>query len=191
MEDIFIHPTAIVEKGAKIGPGTKIWHFCHIMPGAIIGSNCNLGQNVFVANGVVLGDRVKVQNNVSIYEGVICEDEVFVGPSAVFTNIRNPRSGIVRKGQYLQTYLERGVSIGANATLVCGIRLGKYAFVGAGAVLTKNIASYECWVGNPARQKGWMSEYGHKLSFDQQGKATCPESGQQYQKTQKGVERIE
>lgn len=189
-EDFFAHPSAIVEAGAQIGAGSKIWHFCHVMPGAKLGAGCSLGQNVFVANQVALGANVKVQNNVSIYEGVICEDDVFLGPSMVFTNIRNPRSGVIRKGSYETTYLEKGVSIGANATIVCGVRLGKYCFIGAGAVITKHVPAYALMVGNPARQIGWMSEYGHRLHFDETGTARCPESQVLYQKLPAGVEKI-
>jgi UDP-2-acetamido-3-amino-2,3-dideoxy-glucuronate N-acetyltransferase len=186
----FIHETALVEPPVEIGAGTNIWHFCHVMPGAVLGARCSLGQNVFVAGGSRLGNNVKVQNNVSIYEGVICEDDVFLGPSMVFTNIRNPRSAIVRKGQYTQTLLEQGCSVGANATIVCGIRLGRYSFVGAGSVVTKDVPPYALVVGNPSRHIGWMSEYGHRLEFDAAGKATCPESGQVYQRSEGGVERI-
>lgn len=177
----FIHPSAIVDPGAQIGEGSKIWHFCHLMPGAIIGKNCSLGQNVFVANEVQLGQGCKVQNNVSIYTGVICEEEVFLGPSMVFTNVLNPRAGIVRKAEYKTTYLEKGVSIGANATIVCGLRLGQYAFVGAGAVLTKNAPAYSLWLGNPAKQVGWMSKAGHRLELNEHGQASCPETGENYQ----------
>lgn len=179
---MFIHHTAVVDEGAQLGAGTKIWHFCHIMPTARLGENCNLGQNVFVGSEVVLGNNVKVQNNVSIYSGVICEDDVFLGPSMVFTNITNPRSAVVRKGKYEQTYVEQGASIGANATIVCGIRLGRYAFVGAGAVVTRDVPAYALVVGNPARQVGWMSAYGHRLVFDADGNAVCPESGQVYRR---------
>ncbi len=176
----FVHPTAIIDDGAQIGAGTHIWHFCHIMSGAKIGGSCSLGQNVFVANKVQLGRGVKVQNNVSLYEGVICEDEVFIGPSAVFTNVINPRSGVERKKEYKPTYLGKGVTIGANATIVCGVRLGQYAFVGAASVVTKNVPDYALVVGNPARQKGWMSERGVKLIFDKKGNAICQESGDAY-----------
>ncbi len=174
------HDTAIIDEGARIGAGTRIWHFCHVMGGAVIGEGCSLGQNVFVANGVVLGDNVKVQNNVSVYEGVICEDDVFLGPSMVFTNVINPRSAVNRKHEYLQTLVRRGATIGANATIVCGHTIGQYAFIGAGAVVTKDVPDFALVVGNPARQIGWMSRYGEKLQFDQRGVATCPGSGEQY-----------
>jgi UDP-2-acetamido-3-amino-2,3-dideoxy-glucuronate N-acetyltransferase len=174
------HPTAVVDEGAQIGGGTRIWHFCHIMSGAVIGGGCSLGQNVFVGNKVKLGRAVKVQNNVSLYEGVICEDEVFIGPSAVFTNVMNPRSGVERKHEYRTTLVERGASIGANATIVCGLRLGTYCFVGAGSVVTKDVAPYTLVVGNPARPKGYMSAHGCKLLFNQEGIAVCEESGVVY-----------
>ncbi|MBK6620809.1 MAG: N-acetyltransferase [Saprospirales bacterium] len=180
MEDVFIHPSSIVEEGARIGKGTKIWHFCHVMPECTLGENCLLGQNVFVAKGVILGNNVKIQNNVSIYEGVICEDDVFLGPSMVFTNVINPRSAVNRRGEYAVTVVERGATIGANATIVCGHRIGAHAFIGAGAVVTRDIPAFALVFGNPARQSGWMSRYGHRLSFDHAGKATCPESGEQY-----------
>lgn len=187
---VFIHDTAVVDAGAQIGAGSKVWHFCHIMPGAVLGEGCNLGQNVFIANQVRLGNNVKVQNNVSVYEGVICEDDVFLGPSMVFTNIKNPRSAVVRKGQYTETLVRKGASIGANATVVCGIEIGTYALVGAGAVVTKNIKPYALVVGTPAQQTGWVSEYGHRLNFDASGNATCPESGQQYQLIEDQVKKI-
>ena len=174
------HETAIVDEGASIGAGTKIWHFSHIMPGAVLGERCNIGQNVVVSPGVVLGANVKVQNNVSIYKGVTCDDDVFLGPSCVFTNVTNPRSAINRRGQYASTHVGRGASIGANATIVCGHDIGPYSFIGAGAVVTKNVPAHALVVGNPARQMGWMSAYGHQLEFDQNGRATCPESGEEY-----------
>ena len=174
------HETAVIDKGASIGAGTKIWHFSHIMPGAELGERCNIGQNVVVSPGVVLGSNVKVQNNVSIYEGVTCDDDVFLGPSCVFTNVTNPRSAVNRRGQYARTHVGRGASIGANATIVCGHDIGAYAFIGAGAVVTKNVPAYALVVGNPARQMGWISAYGHRLEFDQNGRATCPESGEKY-----------
>lgn len=180
----------MIDEGARIGAGVKIWHFCHVMPGAVIGEGSGLGQNVYVANGVRLGKNVKVQNNVSIYEGVICEDDVFLGPSMVFTNVLNPRSAVVRKNEYRQTYVEQGTSIGANATIVCGVRLGRYCFVGAGSVVTHDVPAYALVTGVPARQSGWMSEYGHKLNFDEQGEAQCPESGDRYRLGPKGVEKI-
>jgi UDP-2-acetamido-3-amino-2,3-dideoxy-glucuronate N-acetyltransferase len=176
----FAHPTAVIDDGCTIGEGTKIWHFTHIMPGCTIGENCNLGQNVVVSPDVVLGRNVKVQNNVSIYTGVVCEDDVFVGPSVVFTNVINPRSAVVRKDQYLKTVVKKGASIGANATIVCGNDIGEYAFIGAGAVVTKYVKPYSLVVGNPARHIGWMSEYGHKLAFDKDGNAACAESKEQY-----------
>ncbi len=176
----FAHPTAVIDEGAKIGNGAKIWHFSHVMSKAIIGANCNLGQNVFVADEVVLGANVKVQNNVSIYSGVICEDNVFLGPSMVFTNVINPRSAVNRRGSYLKTIVGKGATIGANATIVCGNSLGAYCFIGAGAVVTKDVPAYALLVGNPAQQIGWMSEYGHRLEFDQEGKAVCEESKEVY-----------
>lgn len=180
IENYTAHPTAIVDDGCQIGEGTKIWHFSHIMPGCVIGKNCNIGQNVVISPEVVLGNNVKIQNNVSIYTGVTCDDDVFLGPSCVFTNVVNPRSAVNRQGSYAKTHVGKGASIGANATIVCGHDIGKYAFVGAGSVVTKNIPDYALVVGNPARQTGWMSEYGHKLKFDTQGVAICPESGQIY-----------
>ncbi len=176
----FAHETAVIDEGCTIGEGTKIWHFTHIMTGAVIGSKCNLGQNVVVSPGVILGNNVKVQNNVSIYTGVICEDDVFLGPSMVFTNVINPRSAVVRRDQYLQTLVKKGATIGANATIVCGITLGEYCFIGAGAVVIRDVKPYALVVGNPARQIGWMSEYGHRLEFNEQGTAVCPESGETY-----------
>ena len=188
--EYYAHPTAIIDEGATIKKGTKIWHFCHIMSGAYIGENCSLGQNVFVATGVRLGNNVKVQNNVSLYTGVICEDDVFLGPSMVFTNIINPRSAIVRKDQYQSTILRKGATVGANATIVCGVELGEYSFVGAGAVVTKNVPPYALVVGTPAKQIGWMSEYGHKLFFNNNDIAECPESHQLYQLIDNKVIRI-
>ena len=175
------HETAVIDEGCEIGEGTKIWHFSHIMPNCKIGKNCNLGQNVVVSPEVVLGNNVKVQNNVSIYTGVICEDDVFLGPSMVFTNVTNPRSAINRRGQYEKTIVKKGASIGANATVVCGNNIGEFAFIGAGAVITKEVPAYALVVGNPARQIGWMSEYGHRLKFDDKNIAVCPESGVKYQ----------
>jgi UDP-2-acetamido-3-amino-2,3-dideoxy-glucuronate N-acetyltransferase len=179
----YAHPTAVLDEGCRVGAGSRIWHFCHLAAGAVLGENCSLGQNVFVADGVTLGCNVKVQNNVSLYSGVVCEDDVFLGPSVVFTNVRNPRSAVPRRGagHYQPTYLERGVSIGANATVVCGVRLGRYAFVGAGSVVTKDVPAFALVYGNPARQHGWLSAYGHHLQFDAAGRATCSESGETYQ----------
>jgi UDP-2-acetamido-3-amino-2,3-dideoxy-glucuronate N-acetyltransferase len=188
---VFIHPTAVVDEGAVLGAGTRIWHFCHLMPGCILGEGCNLGQNVFVASGVRLGRNVKVQNNVSIYEGVVCEDDVFIGPSAVFTNIVNPRSAVVRKGKYVPTMVRRGATIGANATIVCGNEIGEYAFIGAGAVVTKDIPAYALVLGSPAHQVGWMSTHGHKLFFDAEGNAACPESGEKYRLVNGQIIRID
>jgi len=180
MIQYFAHPSAIIDENCKIGEGTKIWHFSHIMSECIIGKRCNIGQNVVVSPGVVLGDNVKVQNNVSIYTGVICEDDVFLGPSMVFTNVINPRSAIIRKEEYKKTIVRKGASIGANATVVCGNEIGQYAMIGAGAVITKVVPAYALVYGNPARQNGWVSEYGHKLNFDNEGFAICPESGEKY-----------
>ena len=176
----FAHETAVVDEGCTIGEGTKIWHFSHIMPNCVIGEKCNIGQNVVVSPEVVLGKNVKVQNNVSIYTGVICEDDVFLGPSMVFTNVMNPRSAVNRRDQYSKTVVRKGASIGANATIVCGNDIGEYAFIGAGSVVTKEVPAYALVVGNPARQIGWMSAYGHRLSFDETGKASCPESSEVY-----------
>ncbi|RQP14611.1 MAG: N-acetyltransferase [Chryseobacterium sp.] len=180
MSDYFAHETAVIDQGATIGEGTKIWHFSHIMPNCILGEKCNIGQNVVVSPGVVLGKNVKVQNNVSIYEGVTCDDDVFLGPSMVFTNVINPRSAVNRRGEYLKTHVGKGASIGANATIVCGHNIGAFAFIGAGAVVTKEVPPYALVVGNPARQMGWMSEYGHRLEFDDEGLASCAESGDRY-----------
>lgn len=179
-EETFIHPTAVIDDGASIGTGSKVWHFSHVMPHCELGKGCNIGQNVFIASGVILGNNVKVQNNVSVYEGVICEDDVFLGPSMVFTNIKNPRSHIVRRGNYTKTVVRKGATIGANATIVCGIEIGSYAFVGAGAVITKSIPDFALVLGNPGKQHGWMSAAGHRLDFDETGKATCPESNEVY-----------
>lgn len=179
--EYFAHETAVIDRGCTIGKGVKIWHFCHIMEGCIIGDSCNIGQNVVISPGVVLGKNVKVQNNVSIYTGVICEDEVFLGPSMVFTNVINPRSAVNRRGSYSSTVVRKGASIGANATIVCGHDIGEYAFIGAGAVVTKEVLPYALVVGNPARQTGWMSEYGHKLNFNKDGIAECPESHERYE----------
>ncbi|HTI11074.1 MAG TPA: acyltransferase [Puia sp.] len=177
----FAHPTAVIDQGCQIGEGTKIWHFSHIMPDCIIGHNCNLGQNVVISPGVVLGSNVKIQNNVSVYSGVICEDDVFLGPSMVFTNVINPRSAVARKDQYKPTLVRKGASIGANATIICGNEIGEYALIGAGAVITRPVPAYALVVGNPARQIGWVSEYGHRLEFDENGLAKCPETQQGYE----------
>lgn len=176
----YAHPTAVIDEGCEIGAGTKIWHFSHIMKNCKIGKNCNLGQNVVVGPEVVLGQNVKVQNNVSIYTGVICEDDVFLGPSMVFTNVVNPRSAVNRRSQYALTMVRQGATIGANATIVCGHDIGRFAFIGAGAVVTKHVPDYALVIGNPATQVGWMSEYGHKLNFDPKGIAVCPESQESY-----------
>ena len=177
----FAHETAVIDENCQIGEGTKIWHFSHIMTGCVIGTNCNIGQNVVISPEVVLGNNVKVQNNVSVYTGVICEDDVFLGPSCVFTNVTNPRSAVNRKSQYAGTHVGKGATIGANATVVCGHDIGAYAIIGAGAVVTKHVPDYALLVGNPARQLGWMSEYGHRLYFDNEGIAECPESHEKYQ----------
>lgn len=181
IKNYFAHETAVIDDGCEIGAGTKIWHFSHIMPNCKIGEGCNIGQNVVVSPQVVLGKNVKVQNNVSIYTGVVCEDDVFLGPSMVFTNVINPRSAINRKNEYAKTIVKKGASIGANATIVCGHDIGKYAFIGAGAVVTKSVPDYALVIGNPARQTGWMSEYGHKLKFNDLGFAECLESKEKYQ----------
>lgn len=190
MSSYTAHPTAVIDDGCTIGEGTRIWHFCHIMPNCVIGNNCNLGQNVVISPEVVLGNNVKVQNNVSIYTGVICDDDVFLGPSMVFTNVINPRSSVNRRGQYAKTHVGKGASIGANATVVCGNNIGQFAFIGAGAVVTKEVPDYALVVGNPARQTGWMSEFGHKLKFNDDGIAVCPESGQHYQMQNGKVKRV-
>ncbi|MBF9254963.1 N-acetyltransferase [Pontibacter sp. 172403-2] len=178
--EYYNHETAIIDEGCKIGDGTKIWHFSHIMSNCTIGQNCNIGQNVVISPEVILGNNVKVQNNVSIYTGVTCGDDVFLGPSMVFTNVTNPRSAVNRRGQYAKTHVGKGASIGANATIVCGHDIGEYAFIGAGAVVTKDVPAYALVVGNPAKQTGWMSEFGHKLKFSTSGEALCPESNQKY-----------
>jgi UDP-2-acetamido-3-amino-2,3-dideoxy-glucuronate N-acetyltransferase len=189
-KEYYAHPTAIIDEGCTIGKGTKIWHFSHIMPGCTLKENCNIGQNVVISPGVVLGNNVKVQNNVSIYTGVICDDDVFLGPAMVFTNVINPRSAINRKSEYAKTHVGKGASVGANATIVCGHDIGEYAFIGAGTVVTKHIPPFALVVGNPSRQIGWMSEYGHRLEFDKDGNATCKESGQQYKLENNSVRRI-
>lgn len=190
MKNYFAHETAVLDEGCRIGDGTRIWHFTHVMAGAVVGKNCVLGQNVMVANRVTLGDNVKIQNNVSVYEGVTCEDNVFLGPSAVFTNVINPRAFIERKHEFRPTLVKEGASIGANATIVCGHTIGRYALVGAGAVVTHDVSDYALVTGNPARQTGWVSEYGCRLSFDNNGEAVCPESGQTYQLLNNQVRRI-
>src|SRR5690606_13801432 len=187
----YAHETAVIDDGCVIGEGSKIWHFSHIMPNCILGEGCNIGQNVVVSPKVILGNNVKVQNNVSIYTGVICEDDVFLGPSMVFTNITNPRSALIRRDQYAETIVKRGASIGANATIVCGNTIGKYALIGAGAVVTKEVQDYALVVGNPAKQIGWVSEYGHRLNFDENKLAVCDESGQEYKLEENTVKRID
>lgn len=190
MSDYTAHPTAVIDDGCTIGKGTRIWHFSHIMPDCVIGENCNIGQNVVVSPGVRLGRNVKVQNNVSIYTGVECEDDVFLGPSMVFTNVVNPRSAVVRRSEYLRTLVKQGATIGANATIICGHDIGRYAFIGAGAVVTKEVPDHALVIGNPARQTGWMSEFGYKLIFNSKGEAECPESGQRYELKAGQVSRI-
>jgi UDP-2-acetamido-3-amino-2,3-dideoxy-glucuronate N-acetyltransferase len=190
METYFAHATAIIDDGVEIGEGTKIWHFSHIMTGCRVGAACNIGQNVVISPRVVLGDRVKVQNNVSLYTGVTCDDEVFLGPSCVFTNVINPRSAISRKHEYARTHVGRGATIGANATIICGHDIGAYAFIGAGAVVTRDVPPHALLVGNPARQIGWMSEHGHRLHFDEHGVATCPESRERYTLHDGKVEKV-
>jgi UDP-2-acetamido-3-amino-2,3-dideoxy-glucuronate N-acetyltransferase len=179
-KEYFAHESAYIDEGCKIGKGTKIWHFTHIMPNCIIGENCNIGQNVVISPAVVLGKNVKIQNNVSVYTGVTCDDDVFLGPSMVFTNVINPRSAVNRKNEYAKTHVGKGASIGANATIVCGHNIGAFAFIGAGAVVTKDVPNYALIVGNPGRQMGWMSEFGHRLNFNELGIAVCPESKDQY-----------
>ncbi len=189
-KDFFSHPSAYVDEGCIIGKGTKIWHFCHVMSNCIIGENCNIGQNVVVSPEVILGNNVRVQNNVSIYTGVICEDDVFLGPSMVFTNVINPRSAVSRKDEYKQTLVEKGVTIGANATIVCGHKIGRFSFIGAGTVVTKDVMPYSLVIGNPGRHSGWMSEYGHKLHFGPDGIAVCPESKEKYILEEGNVRKI-
>ncbi len=184
------HKSAVIDPGCKIGKGTKIWHFTHIMPGCEVGENCNFGQNVVVSPGVKLGNNVKVQNNVSIYTGVICEDDVFLGPSMVFTNIVNPRSAVIRRDEYVTTLVRKGATIGANATIVCGIEIGEYAFIGAGAVVIRDVPAYALVVGNPAKHIGWMSEFGHRLNFDRDSLAICPESNEKYRLAGEKVEKL-
>jgi UDP-2-acetamido-3-amino-2,3-dideoxy-glucuronate N-acetyltransferase len=190
MFNYYSHETAVIDEGCTIGEGVKIWHFSHVMPNCTIGDKCNIGQNVVISPDVVLGKNVKIQNNVSIYTGVICEDDVFLGPSMVFTNVINPRSAVNRKNEYAKTIVKKGASIGANATIVCGHDIGAFAFIGAGAVVTKNVPDYALLVGNPAKQIGWVSEYGHRLNFDENGFAVCPETGQEYLKSNNEVKRI-
>lgn len=189
-KEFFAHETSVIDEGCTIGRGTKIWHFSHIMKDAVIGERCNLGQNVVVSPGVILGNNVKVQNNVSIYTGVICEDDVFLGPSMVFTNIINPRSAVIRRDQYVTTLVRRGASVGANATIVCGNEIGEYSLIGAGAVITKDVRPYALVIGNPGRQAGWVSEYGHRLAFNDDGTAVCPESGDKYRLLEGRVTKI-
>jgi len=188
--EYFAHETAVIDVGCSIGKGTKIWHFCHIMPNAVLGEQCNIGQNCVISSEVILGNNVKVQNNVSIYTGVVCEDDVFLGPSMVFTNVMNPRSAINRRNQYTKTLVRKGTSIGANATIVCGNDLGKYCFIGAGAVITKEVKDYALMVGNPAKQIGWISEFGHRLVFDEKNIGVCEESSQKYKLENNQVSKI-
>lgn len=190
MDNFYAHETAIIDNQSSIGKETKIWHFSHIMANCTLGEKCNIGQNVVISPGVILGNNVKVQNNVSIYTGVICDDDVFLGPSMVFTNVINPRSAINRRDKYAKTHVGKGASIGANATIVCGNNIGAYAFIGAGAVVTKNVPAFALVVGNPARQLGWVGEYGHRLTFNDQGIAVCPESQQEYQLENNTISRI-
>lgn len=189
MTDFFHHESAIINPGAVVGAKTKIWHFSHVMQGAVIGESCNIGQNVVISPKVVIGNNVRIQNNVSVYEGVIVEDDAFLGPSCVFTNVINPRSAVSRKHEYRKTLVKKGATIGANATIVCGVTLGEYSFIGAGAVVVRDVPAYALLVGNPARQIGWMSEFGHRLHFDGKSEAVCPESGQRYTLTNNQVQR--
>jgi UDP-2-acetamido-3-amino-2,3-dideoxy-glucuronate N-acetyltransferase len=191
MKDFFAHETAVIDEGVEIGKDTRIWHFSHIMTGCKIGTGCNLGQNVVISPDVILGNNVKVQNNVSIYTGVICEDDVFLGPSMVFTNVINPRSAVVRRDEYMKTLVAKGATIGANATIVCGNNIGKFAFIGAGAVVIHEVKPYALVVGNPSRQVGWMSEYGHRLEFDEEGVAICPESREAYKLDGENITKTE
>lgn len=189
-DSYYAHPTAVIDEGCQIAAGVKIWHFSHIMPNCVIGENCNIGQNVVISPEVVLGRNVKIQNNVSLYTGVTCDDDVFLGPSCVFTNVTNPRSAVNRRGQYAKTHVGKGASVGANATIVCGHDIGPYAFIGAGAVVTKNVPAYALLVGNPAKQMGWISEFGHRLSFNADGIAECPESKEKYKLENGAVAKI-
>jgi UDP-2-acetamido-3-amino-2,3-dideoxy-glucuronate N-acetyltransferase len=189
-KDYYSHETAVIDEGAIIGKGTKIWHFSHIMTKSLLGENCNIGQNVVISPDVVIGKNAKIQNNVSVYTGVICEDDVFMGPSMVFTNVINPRSAVNRKAEYMKTYVKKGATFGANCTIVCGVTIGEFAFIGAGAVVTKNVKPYSLVVGNPGRQIGWMSEFGQRLEFDDSGFAICPESNEKYQKINDLVSKI-
>lgn len=191
MNDYFVHESSYIDEHCEIGAGTKIWHFCHIMHDCKIGKNCNIGQNVVVSPNVILGNNVKIQNNVSVYTGVVCEDDVFLGPSMVFTNVLNPRSEICRKDEFRQTIVEKGATIGANATIICGHRIGRYALIGAGAVITKDVPAHALMVGNPAKQIGWVSRAGHTLHFDENGVATCPETGEKYKLEECGVRNVE
>lgn len=188
-KEYFAHETAVIDEGCQIGKGCRIWHFTHIMSGARLGENCNLGQNVLVSTDVILGKNVKVQNNISIYTGVICEDDVFLGPSMVFTNIINPRSAVIRKDEYVKTLVQKGATIGANATIICGHTLGAFCFIGAGAVVTRDVPPHALVVGNPGKQVGWMSEYGHRLHFDGNNTAICPESGETYELKNESVRK--
>jgi UDP-2-acetamido-3-amino-2,3-dideoxy-glucuronate N-acetyltransferase len=189
-KDYFAHETAVIDEGCQIGKGSRIWHFTHIMTGAVLGENCNLGQNVLVSSDCILGNNVKVQNNVSIYTGVKCEDDVFLGPSMVFTNVLNPRSAVIRRDEYIKTLVQKGATIGANATIICGNTLGAFCFIGAGAVVTRDVPPYALIVGNPGKHAGWMSEYGHSLRFDADGHASCPESGDKYELKNENVFKI-
>ena len=190
MQKLFVHPTAVIDDGAVIGSGASVWHFSHLMKGCVVGDDCTIGQNVFIASTVVLGNNVKVQNNVSLYDGVVCEDDVFLGPSCVFTNVINPRSAVSRKSEFKKTVIKKGATIGANATILCGITVNAFAFIGAGAVVTKDVTAYALVTGNPAKQTGWMSEHGSKLNFNKEGIAVCSTSGHHYQLSNNVVEKI-